>query len=168
MKNSNLHFDDHSFCCKKTLNYIMYLLSVSDSCINYKVRGENLKALRDGGRNVFVVHSELGVRAGINVLTVVGSPPVRLSALAFVFSSQHALPVADRLICDLKDVGERSELFACSWCAARLKFSVLGALPVMYLTNAPQSSWLSLVVSPPSGSSSVKISRSRRQSLIIK
>jgi len=49
------------------------------------------------------MHSELGVRAGINVLTVVGSPPVRLSALAFVFSSQHALPVADRLMRDLKE-----------------------------------------------------------------
>lgn len=92
------------------------LLGVSDSCINYKVRDENLKALRDGGRNAFTVHSGLRVRvrAGINVLTVVGPTPVRLSTLAFVFSSQHSLAVADRLMRDLKDVGERSELFACS------------------------------------------------------
>lgn len=39
-------------------------------------------------------------------MTVVGPPPVRLSALAFVFSSQHALPVADRLMRDLKDVSD--------------------------------------------------------------
>jgi len=131
-----MHLDNHLLCCEKTLD--IFLFYVCNSCINYKVR-ENLKVPEDGGRNALVVHFEHRVRAGINVLTVVGSPPVRLSALAFVFSSQRVLPVADRLMRDVKDVGERSELFARSRCAARLKFSVLGALPVMYLTNAPQS-----------------------------